>query len=469
MSIAPLWKHQQDALKACQNVPSFALFFDPGTGKTRTAIEAVKEKSRQSGRTLRVLVLTPQVVTFNWKKEYALYSNIDPRHILVLHGTRKQRLEQLERTPTYFVVVANYETLLMDPVFDFLKTWSPEVLIADESHRIKNSRAQRTRRAVALADLAKHKFILSGTPILQNSMDLFSQYLFLDGGKTLGKNNFTFKNQYFRDANKELRIKSPMVTWPKWVPIKAKEKELTDKIMSMAMAVKKDECLDLPPYIQQTIEVGMSAAQARAYKEMKNDYITFINSTAYTAQLAITKALRLQQIASGFLMDAEGKVHAFEDSPKEKALLELLEDLTPSSKVIVWSCWVANQLSIGKLLDKHSYNWRGVFGSSGAAERDRSLQDFREDPEVRVLVGSTASLGIGVNLVEANQAIFYSRNFSLEQDIQAAARTYRAGAEVHKSVHRIDLVTRGSIDESIAEALINKQQISDSIILGLKI
>lgn len=260
-----------------------------------------------------------------------------------------------------------------------------------------------------------------------------------------------------------------MVTWPKWVPIKSKEAELNEKIMSLAMVAKKSDCLDLPPYIRQIFEVDMTPEQWRVYREMRDDYITFVNSKAFTAQLAITKALRLQQIVSGFLMgEKDGKpyTHIFEKTPREKALLDLVEDITDSNKVIIWACWRANHDLLGRLLSKHKIEHRSLLGDMGAADRDRSIQDFRERDEVRVLVGSQAAGGIGINLVEANHTIYYSRGFSLEHDVQSEARNYRGGSELHSKVTRIDLCTPGTIDEAITKALQAKQEISDAIIKG---
>lgn len=464
-----LWAHQVEGIRRAAELDSFAFFFDPGTGKTRTTIETIQEKYDRAGRMLRTLILTPSVVTYNWKKEFGMYSDIPQSQVMVLNGTGAQRLKLLEKTPSYFVVICNYETLGMNEVFEYLKQWKPEVIVADESHRIKSAKAERTKRAITLSVFAKHKYLLSGTPILQNSMDLWSQYMFLDGGETLGKNNFTFKNQYFRDANKELRAKSPMVTWPKWVPLKSKEEGLKAKIMSKAMAVRKSECLDLPPYIRQEIAVDMTSEQWKSYKEMKNDYITFVNSKAFTAQLAITKSLRLQQIVSGFLMgekDGEPFTHVFEKTPREKALMDLVEDIIQGNKVIIWASWRANHDTIRRLLSKHSIEYRALLGDMGQAARAESIQDFRERDEVRVLVGSQAAGGIGINLVEANHAIYYSRGFSLEHDIQSEARNYRGGSEYHASVTRIDLFTPGTIDETVTKALESKQEISDSIIQG---
>lgn len=461
-----LWAHQEQAIKRAESLPHFGLFFEVGTGKTRTCIEIIKQKNKSHGRTLRTLILAPAVVTFNWKKEFAQYSNLPNEHVIVLHGTGLERLRQIERTPTYFVIVCNYESLLMDTVFAAIKSWAPEVVVADESHRIKNPRAQRTKRAIAVSTLARYRYILSGTPILQNQSDLFAQYLFLDHGKTLGKNFFTFRSLYFTDKNADLRKKNRLVTWPNWVPKKGKEDEFQNKILSIAMAVKKSECLDLPPYIRQTVEVDMNPDQWKAYKQMRDDYITFVNSKAFTAQLAITKALRLQQIVSGFIMGDEGKVHVFENTPREKALMDLLEDITPSAKVIVWACWRENHASIRKLLIKSGIGFRELLGDSGALQRAEAIQDFYDKPDVRVILGSQAAGGIGISLIPASHAIYFSRNFSLEHDVQSEARNFRGGSEIHKSIHRVDLITPGTIDESISDALAKKQEISEKIIGG---
>lgn len=475
----PLWQHQKNVLNHVFDKTSYALFHSPGTGKSRTLIEIYQQKNAQENRILKCLILAPSVVTFNWKREFDLYSNIKSKHVMVLHGSGKDRLRQLQNTPEYFVVICNYETLLMDEVFEALKAWSPDFVAGDELHRVKNRKAQRTRRAIALSALAKYRFGLTGTPILQNSIDLFSQFEFLDHGKTFGKNFFTFKNRYFRDENAAIRMRSPHVTWPKLVPIKAKESELQELILRSASVVKKEDCLDLPPFVRQVVEVELSKDQAKAYKEMKEDFITFVNSKAYTAQLAIVKALRLQQIASGFLMgstledpsrplgleEKSSTVHVFKSTPRERALLDLLEEITEHSKVIIWACWRANHEIISELLRENKYEYRALLGDMSQVDRDTAIRDFRENENVRVLVGSQGAGGIGINLVEASYCIYFSRNFSLEHDVQSEARNYRGGSEVHSKVTRIDLIAKNTIDEEISKALANKQDISDRIIM----
>jgi SNF2 family DNA or RNA helicase len=458
-----LWAHQKLGIERALETSHFGFFFEAGTGKTRTVIDVLRHRMTQSNRYLKTIILAPQVVCPNWKAEFLKFSKIPGDMILVLDGTGKQRLEKIKETKAQ-IIICNYQTLLMAPVFKALQDWGPEVAIADESHRIKNYKAQTTRKAIELSGKCFFRYILSGTPILQNAMDVFSQFEFMDGGRTFGKNFFTFRRQYFTDLNAGLRSRSAAVTWAKWVPLKSREPELSGKISRLTLSVKKSECLDLPPYIRQRIEVPLSKEQTKAYEEMKRHMITFMKGEAVTASMALHKALRLQQIVSGFVGADDGAEHSFKEVPRLEALREILEDLCESNKVIVWACWRNNQQSIRGLLDKLGVGYREITGDSNASDREQSLKDFRERADVRVILGSQGAGGIGINLIEASDAVYFSRSFSLEHDVQSEARNYRGGSEMHEKITRIDLVSPGTIDDDVLEALSNKQEISERVI-----
>jgi len=458
-----LWEHQKDGIQKALAHGSYGFFFEAGTGKTRTCIEVLRHVYTNHGQVIKTLILAPQVVCPNWKAEFAKFSKIPESTIEILDGTGAERLDTV-KTSTAKIFITNYQTLLMEPVFMALKAWGPEVLIADESHRIKNYRAMTTKRAVALADQATYKYILSGTPILQNAKDVFPQFLFLDGGQTFGRNFFTFQKRYFVDKNATLRRINAKVKWPDWVPIKTREPELLTKISSRSLSVKKSECLDLPPYVRTKIAAPLSKEQLKAYEEMRKYMITFIKSEACTAQMALHKALRLQQIVSGFLGSDDGQEHTFKNVPRLDSLRELVEDLSPSNKLIIWACWRNNQKAIRGILDDIGVGYREIIGDTGADARQSAMDDFRTRDDVRVIVGSQGAGGIGINLVEASHAIYYSRSFSLEHDVQSEARNYRGGSGIHDKITRIDLVTPGSIDDDVLEALQNKQEISERVI-----
>ena len=191
--------------------------------------------------------------------------------------------------------------------------------------------------------------------------------------------------------------------------------------------------------------------------------VTFFGQQAVSAQIALTKFLRLQQITTGFVTDDDGNIIKL-PNPRSKVLQELLEDLTPNHKVIVWAVFKENYEEIRKVCDILGVKFVEVHGEVGEKARYENVDSFNNDESVRVLIGHPGSGGIGINLVASDVSIFYSRNFSLEQDIQAEARNYRGGSEKHAKVTRLDLVCSDSIDEDVCEAIDKKVSIGEAIL-----
>jgi SNF2 family DNA or RNA helicase len=253
--------------------------------------------------------------------------------------------------------------------------------------------------------------------------------------------------------------------FPNWQIIPGSLEQMNEMIFRKGMRVEKKDCLDLPPMVRQTIKVGMTPAQAKLYKEMKQDLIAFMGENqTVAATLAITKALRLMQIASGYAMTVEGETVSLENTPKQDALKELLSELTPHSKVLVWAVWKENYTQIRKVCEELGVGYVEVHGDVSPKVKADSVERFNSDSETRVFIGHPGSGGIGINLVVAPYSIFYSRTFSLEHSLQAEARNHRGGSEIHDKITRIDLVCEGTIDELATERLIAKEEISDRVL-----
>jgi SNF2 family DNA or RNA helicase len=317
----------------------------------------------------------------------------------------------------------------------------------------------------------KHRYILTGTPILNSPLDLYQQYKILDAGETFGKNYFAFRAEYFRDDNTFLVGKHNY--FPKFVPIKSKFDELTDKVYSKATRVLKKDCLDLPPLIIKTVKIPMAAEQAKAYKEMKKEYITFLGDIhggthASVAMQATTKAIRLQQICCGFLKTEEGQEIPFQHNPKLDITRDIVEQLVPNHKVIIWTSFICNYKMLADMLEGSKIKYVLLTGQQTNKQKEEAIDNFKSDADVRVIVCNRKTGGTGVNLTSASYSIVYGRDFNLANELQSEARNHRAGSEIHSSITKINLVMEGTIDESIMQALENKQSISD-VILDLKI
>ena len=463
------WKHQQEALLKSKNLTHFAFFFEVGAGKTLTCINAVRMRFAQVRCILPTLILSPPITLLNWKREWMMHSNLKEEDIVILEGTGKQRVEILKSVmgrPK--ILITNYESLLIKDLFPLLQQYRPNILVCDESHKLKDAKSRRSEATTKLADTAQFKYLLSGSPVLNSMMDLFSQFRILDGGQTLGKNFFGFRAKYFYDKNAGAPAH---VSWSDWVPRAGTDKELRAKIGHVSMSVKKEDCLDLPPLVKKRIYVEMSTDQKRAYDSMLKDFIAAVDNKVAIAELAITRGLRLQQIVSGFVAVEEDvgerSLKEFKDNPRLDAVEELLAELTPSNKVIVWAVFKQNYVQLRSVFEKLNLKYVEVHGEISAKAKQEAVDAFNTDPSIRVLLGHPASGGVGINIVPASYSIFYSRNFSLENDIQAEARNYRSGSEIHEKVTRIDLVCPDTIDEVVLSALADKQKIGASILLNM--
>jgi SNF2 family DNA or RNA helicase len=491
MDNRPLWNHQKLGVQRAREIPNLALFFEMGCGKSRTTIEILRERYAKEKRLMRTLILGPVIVLKNWQNEFGMYSKIQPHDVVVLSGPGKRRCKtfleyaQDPKTMTLTrgrIFITNYEAMEMDELTKLIKDWQPEILVCDESHRLKNPQSVRAKRVVELLGehielvgdkkvlkrKVKHVYELTGTPILNSAMDIFMQYRILDSGRTFGVNFFEFRGRFFEDLNAGMPSQKH---FPKWLPRPETYEALNSRIYDKAMRVLKKDCLDLPPLVKQKVFVELGADQKRMYEEMKNEYITWVKShentsepRAVVAQMALTKALRLQQIASGYAKTEDGAEVKIKNNPRLDTLGELLDELTPSHKVIIWATFHENYRQIAQLCKEKKIEYVELHGGISLTEKNRAVDRFRQDETCRVIIANQGAAGIGINLVEASYSIFYSRNFSLEHDLQAESRNYRGGSEVHKKVTRIDLVASETIDELILEALAAKQNIAEQVL-----
>lgn len=462
-----LWVHQKlasDRASSISKFDGFAFLFEQGTGKTAATIQTLRTKYVEAGRVLRTIILCPPVVRRSWEREFSKYSRIDSKHITVLDGSGKSRVANFNKevaTSRDHIFITNYESLLMPDLFQCFLKWGIEVLVLDESQRVKNSTSKRTKKAITLGDIAHYKYLLSGTPITKNPMDIWAQYRVLDGGETFDKNFYAFRARYFYDKNAGMK---QHLHFPNWQPLPGLDELFHQKIYAKAMRVLKKDCLDLPPIVRQRIEVELDPVQARMYEDMKKHYIAYLNDKACVANIALTKGLRLLQMVSGFFVDDEGKSHAFKKNPRLDALEELLIDIAPHSKVIVWSSFRDSYSSILDVCTRLGLGSVTLIGGMTDKARQESIDSFQTDSSVRVMVANASAGGVGVTLTAASYMLYFSRDFNLENDLQSEARCHRGGSEIHDKITRIDIVATGTIDEVVLTALESKENMMSGIL-----
>lgn len=470
------YPHQKEILELSRKQKNLALLWEMGTGKTGAVINIIRDKFAGNKRIMKTLILSPQVTLFNWKEEFAKFSKIPEGKVHVLNGSGKKRVQLAEKYTKSgdCIIITNWEALLNNDVYNLIYGWLPEIIVGDELHLIKSYKSKRSRAAVILADACReaggHIYGLTGTAILNSIEDVYMQYRFLDGGKAFGKNFFSFRADYMRDANASWSSKPGH--FPKFEPRPEKYPELNKLIYSKATRVTKEDAMPfLPPLVKTIRQVDMGPQQKKMYKQMKEEFITFIKTEetkgktkAAIATIAVTKALRLLQITSGYVTDEDGQEIEIPNNPRLKEVKALLEELTPNNKVILWCSFKNNYKTLSRVCDELGINHVFITGEQTAREKQEAMKAFENDPDCRVVIANRRAGGIGINLVAASYSIVYSRNFSLGEEKQSEARNHRGGSQQHEKIVKIDLVAKNTIDEMVLKALKCKQQVSDLVI-----
>jgi len=476
------YPHQITAIKLSNTHRDVGLFWEMGSGKTGGVINILRQKYSQKGRVMRTLILSPLVTLHNWKDEFKIHSYADENLIHILKGSSTQKVKKFmdwscnKETGEIggdYIYITNYESLNSQKLFDFLTAWQPEIIIADEAHFLKNPSAKRTKAAIKLGDKSLHNFILTGTPILNSVKDVFGMFRFLDRGETFGKNFHVYVNTYMEDENAGWKNSSSH--FPKLVARTEKYDELTERIYTKCHRVlKKDVIKDLPPLVTKVIRVELSKEQMKYYKEMERDFVTFVQekekqkemSGAVVAQLAVTKALRLQQIVTGHVNTEDGETIFIQNNPRLDEVSRLVDEIVVENghKCILWCSFRANYIQLSKLCEEKKLNYVMLTGEQNLDQKQASMKEFNDDPNTKIIIANRRAGGIGINLVAASYSIVYSRNFSLADELQSEARNHRGGSQIHKAITKIDLAAANTIDERVLEALKNKQDVSKRII-----
>jgi SNF2 family DNA or RNA helicase len=155
------WLHQKKALELSRDTKAFAFFHEMGAGKTATVINLLRYKFAKVNRVRRTIIFCPPIVRMNWVNEFKTHSNIT--EVYPLLGAKGKRVKEFKKYIEGNVVfVCNYESLLMKELFDLFCTWKPEILIWDESHKLKSHSSKRTKAAIRFKFAYGHLEPVSG-------------------------------------------------------------------------------------------------------------------------------------------------------------------------------------------------------------------------------------------------------------------------------------------------------------------
>lgn len=437
-----LYPHQEEAKKfIISNNGKGALFFDVGCGKTLTSLSVFNDMKLN-----RMLVICPLSILENaWGGDITKFTDFS--YCNLRNGK--------DAADIYLI---NYEACLGDKFPKLLDSIKPDMLVLDESVRIKNNTAKTTKSIMKYANYVKHRIILSGCPAPNNMMEYWSQMQFIDGN-IFNRSFYAFRSTYFHlQRGNQVIPNGTFITRDKYKEIFGKgfkyditpsnKEKLTNRMKPWAIWVKKEDCLQLPEQIDQIRSVTLSVDEIKSYKDMRQHLVAVIDREMIAATNALSKLTKLREITSGFLINYEGEVKGFGNS-KINELMNVLEELGNKQAII----WINFKHEAKRIIE--------AIGIDKCAQVHGDIED-KEDQIVsftsgnkQYLVANPASASSGLNLQNCDTQIFFSLSYNYDDYYQCRGRTHRSGQK--NTCLYIHLLAKDTIDDTILQVLRNKE------------
>lgn len=413
-----------------------------GLGKTLQTISLLLSE-KEDKKINPSIVICPTSLLYNWKEELERFA--PSLKVLVYYGSKANRSKLEEEFKKVDVILTTYPIVRID--IEELKEYTFNIAIIDEAQNIKNSISQNSRSVKELK--AENRFALTGTPIENSLMELWSIFDFIMPGFLFSSNSF--KKKY------ELPI------------IKDEDKNVLNELLSKVTPFilrrkKKDVLSELPPKIERKVAVELNKEQRKLYstyvKIFKNEIQSNIEKNGVNkSKLQILSALtRLRQLCcdpSTFINDYTG------GSSKLDTLYELIEScIQEGHRILLFSQFTSALKNIGKQLQETGISYMYLDGSVKSEERLELVNSFNSGNSSVFLISLKAG-GAGLNLTSADVVIHFDPWWNPAVEDQATDRAHRIGQE--NSVEVIKLIAKGTIEEKIYKLQEKKKDIINHI------
>jgi SNF2 family DNA or RNA helicase len=461
---------------------------DMGLGKTVQLLELLR--ALDFSQSLPTLVISPKSVKVNWANEARTW--IKEAHPYVISGTaakRTKELKEAENDPLALILVS-YDTLRAHSrlaphgsirlrrcaecgaradiavtstrceVHPHALNWMKyRTVVLDEAHRIKDPDARQTRAAWAVGQnpSVQVRYALTGTPLANDPSDLWSIFHFLYPEEFPVKS--TFVERYCIKA------------WGKYGGLEVhgidpeRRTEFFQIIDPRYRRMPKGLVLDqLPPIVRSRRYIELTPKQRKAYEDVEKGLVTRLpDGNVLVAPSDLEEQLRLLQFSSATMRQiginpetGKPKFEMCDPSSKLDALEEILEELGPKPIAVTAMHRQLINLAAHRL-DKLGISYSKIVGGQHEFERDAALRSF-QDGKTRVLLFTVDAGGEGLTMTATDTLVFLQRSWRMLANLQAEGRIARIGAEHHESLHYIDLIAKGTVEEDQLHRLLVKAE-----------
>jgi SWI/SNF-related matrix-associated actin-dependent regulator 1 of chromatin subfamily A len=388
----PPLEHQKEAIQKLVENKKFILADDMGLGKTTSTIIAALETGAK-----KVLIICPATLKINWKREIENYSN---KTIYIAEG--KNFSTDADFVITNYDIIKNFhdpkkkdDSQILNAKFD--------LVIADEAHYIKNATAQRTKLINDIVKNTERIWLLTGTPMTSRPIDYFNLLNIIES--PVAKNWMAYAIRYcsgyqFKVGNRKV-----------WNVTGASNlEELRDRTVGLTLRRLKENVLNLPDKIITPVYLRL---KSKEYEEVMGEYYDW-----YDKNPEESKSLTVQ-------FSKLTKVRQIIADEKIAQTIELAENILEQDKKVIIFCNFTD--SLNKITEHFGKSAVKLDGSMSKPERQHSVDQFQENPKVKVFVGNIKAAGVGITLTSAEVVIFNDLSFLPSDMAQAEDRAYRYG------------------------------------------
>ena len=477
--IYDLYTHQKVMYNMTVQMDKCAILAKAGTCKTGPYLWAIDTRIKRN-IIKKVLIVTLKACCPNIVDEI----KIQAPHLtsVILKGGRgrcdkilNKKFNDKSHNHDYNIYITNYESMFS--IYDLMEGYF-DMVICDEAHRLGNPGSRITNSIIEPFDLVKYKAIVTGTLDANNYMSFFMPYRFLGPDVLPYANYYKFRSIYFRTVDRNGFI---------WKPNPGIEDKIRDIQSKISVYFDIEECMDLPGIMNIKRYCEMTPRQTRDHGRLeeelmtefacklcnKKDKCSMFNESVDAEDILcdgnlvlkniMTKSIKLNQIASGFLRGEveAGNIIEYPDNPKADLLRDELLSIG-NEKVIIWTThipvkdMIINTIESEKELRKRKY--LTVFGNDDAF---KIVEKFKHE-DYGLLVANQAKGGVGLNITQSHYEIFWNNDYSYIKRDQAIGRQYRGGQK--EKVFVIDLICKHSVDELILDTINNKRGTADFLV-----
>lgn len=529
MSGPPRYAHQTQGLRwLIKQRGVAALVFDPGTGKTATTVDYLNVLANKlPGQEVRAIVVCPSVALDTWVTEIRKWlgesvnfwaetvegSLLERAQTLAERGGKPFRGKLSRQKPSKWrkkavltacegeglldhrgefqgsqiapealsgpkvcLAVVGSEGLaqrsklvgsrnMADIWLEAFKRYRPDIVIVDESHRLKNPNSNISRIMYRVGQNVDRRVILTGTLMPHSPLDVHGQWKFLDRLAFYQVNEKSGEIETMAHGRFKEKFAVTGGDFGKRILGFRNLDELQDTIKKRSLVVKKEDALDLPAVTDMFIEARLSDREFRLYENMKSEMAVELDHNTYAyVTTVLTKALRLRQLTAGYIPDSDGEVRTTGHT-KINAVRDLVNDNLAGEKRLVIFCNFTYEIEqLAEKLQKSADKIFVINGETPKDERVRMRKTFgSDDPSRIILIAQISTLSLAVNeLVTASHAIFASLTLRRDDYIQARDRLHRLGQT--KPVTFWHVICPKTIDQTILKTHLDRTDLETAIL-----